>query len=75
MKAKSHGWALKLPDGSIDARTFDVSRSNCWASAFWVVCTFLGKEWESRYYARWDPSIRAARKLGYRMVRVNLIEV
>lgn len=68
------GWVLKNKRGKIYADTFAVDRASCWAEALHRI------EWErkgfnSSYWKNWNEIVRAAKLLGYEVVRVKLVEV
>jgi hypothetical protein len=64
-------WALKHPDGQLDSGTASPDRSECWSISWWR----LPLAWREKYEYRWDASIKAAARLGYKMVRCKLVEV
>lgn len=66
---------LKRPDGLYDAETFAPNSDQCWVAAFDVVARELGDEWRAKFWKRWRPSIESARRRGYRIVKVRLVEV
>jgi len=68
-------WCLKTPGGHLLDETTGYTLHECWGNAFGIVARLEGKEWETTYYKRWDPSIRSAKKLGYKFVKVKLVEV
>lgn len=68
-------YVLKLPSGTLVPDTFSMTKSECWGKSFPWVALSEGAEWRERFYKRWEHSLKSARKLGYRMVKVKLVEV
>ena len=67
-------WVLKTPTGALIKDTVRPTQSECWEWGF----RFVSQEvsgFEAKYWKRWDASIAAAKRLGYRMVKVSLEEV
>lgn len=73
-KRTSNGWALRLPNGTLSADSFATTRDMCWDYAFEYLSERLGHEWRSDNWHRWRASIKTAEKLGYKMVKVRLVE-
>jgi hypothetical protein len=71
---RSDGWCLRY-NGRFKPWTFAETRHECWSIAFVSVANAEGLEWQRRYWKRWSPSIRSARRRGWRVVRVRLVEV
>lgn len=71
---KADGWVLKTPKGRIIAETFARTRGGCWNLGFEEVALRQGDEWRREFWKRWGPSVADAERIGYRMVRVKLIE-
>jgi hypothetical protein len=46
-------------------QTLSANRRECWSRGFDVVASELGDEWRKKYWKRWEPSIRSARRHGY----------
>lgn len=67
-------WALKSPEGIIFPNTLGRSKTDVWAEAFMEVAS-REKGFSDKYWHRWDASLRAAKKLGYSIVKVELIEI
>jgi hypothetical protein len=59
-------WVLKGPDGTLHLGTFGFSKDDCWEKGWYVVSAALGREWEKKYWKRWDASVKAAEKHGTR---------
>lgn len=59
------GWALRTPSGKLMPGTFAETRYDAWGLAF---------HWMKPYYKRWNPSINAAKRRGYVLVRVVVTE-
>jgi len=68
-------WCLKTPGGHLLDETTGYNLDECWGKAFNVVSHLEGEKWARKYWKNWDKSIRAANKLGYKFVRVKLVEV
>lgn len=67
-------YCLRYPDGSLEAETARAHKEECWIEGFWVVCGLV-KGFEQKYWKKWNPSIMAAKKLGYEIVECNLVKV
>lgn len=57
---------------SVYDETIAQTKTECWAKAYPEVCAELGEEWASKYWKRWDASIRSAAKLGFTMNRARV---
>jgi hypothetical protein len=68
-------WALVDPAGKLHEGTITPTKTNCWLEGFWVVSNQQGQDWQHLYWKRWEPSLRSAKKLGYRFIRVKIIPV
>jgi hypothetical protein len=68
-------YALKLKSGALASDTLAFSKTECWGKAYDHVAYYEGEEWGRKYWKRWEASLRSARKLGYRIVSVKLVEV
>ena len=66
-------WALTDPKGKLVEGTFGPTKSAIWENGYWAVAAREGDEWREKYWKRWDASIRSARRLGYKFVRVNIV--
>lgn len=74
-KSVSWGWCLKTPKGVIQADTFALTKDNCWSKGFEVVAYCESEEWRRRFWKRWGPSLRSAHRKGWRIVKVELVEI
>jgi len=74
MTVNYDGYCLKTPHGRIVSCTFGYDKQDCWARAFEFIATVEGAEWRRRYWKRWDASKRAAKKRGWKIVPVEIIE-
>jgi uncharacterized membrane protein len=54
--------------------TIDGTQDGCWSKSFSTVA-FYEKGFAEKYWKRWEPAKRAADKLGYHIVRVQLKKV
>jgi hypothetical protein len=66
-----NGWALEGPTGWLIDGTFGRTRNDSWGYGFMV----MPEDFRTKYWKRWDASIRAAAKLGYRLVRVKVVKM
>ena len=66
-------YALRTPEGEIIADTIEETKRDCWTYAFGYVAFYLGQEWEQRYWKRWEPSLRSAKKNGYEIIKVKVL--
>lgn len=75
MTARRHdGWALKTPQGLLLSGTMEPSKADCWDEAIPVIDRIEGEQWWKHTQGR-SAALAAARKLGYRVVKVRLVEV
>lgn len=70
-KVDFDGWCVKKPNGNLNVNTFKPTQGECWGEGF---CT-MDEAFRTKYWKKWEQSIRAARKLGYVMVKVVVMEV
>lgn len=68
---KEHGWCLKRPNGKLVPDTFSVDKDSAWSKAFVHLCD---KPWMKKYWKKWRESIAAAKKRGWVIVPVWLVE-
>ena len=68
-------YCLKTPRGKLYEHTLAPSKHKCWGKSFETAAFSLGSSWRERYWKRWDQSLRSARKHGYRIVKVKIVEV
>lgn len=66
-------YVLKSPDGSLIDQTVAQSASDAWHLGYSYLFD-LDEEFGRRYWHRWDAFKRAARRLGWSVVPVSLIE-
>ena len=67
-------YALKFPSGKLVTSTLSHTREECWGKSFDHVAYAEGTAWRSKFWKRWNPSLTAAKKKGYKMVKVKLVE-
>ena len=67
-------YALKSPAGAIYPTTVASNRRNVWAYAGFARVCSERPGFQERYWKRWEPSLRAARRLGYRIVPVEVVD-
>ena len=70
---RKKAWGLRLPDGSIEVNSVRSDEHSCWEASFHIVGDHE-EDFCDDYWKEWDKSIRAAKKLGYEMVRVRVEE-
>jgi hypothetical protein len=64
------GYALQDANGELHANTFSEDKDQAWARSYETVNEAL--KWEGRYWKQWEPSLRAARRAGWKIVKVKL---
>lgn len=64
-------YVLKSPGGHLIEETVSTSNSEAWGKAFDFISA-TDKDFERRYWHKWDASRRAARKRGWVIVRATL---
>ena len=67
-------YAVKTPKGVILEWTISDNR-NAAVSNLFDACCQTDRNWSVKYWKDWDGSQRAARKLGWRIVKVKVVEV
>lgn len=73
-RKKDFGWALKLPNGDLEASCFGRTRDECWEYTFEFVANRVGGSFRENAWGRFRETIKDADKLGYKMVKVRLVE-
>jgi hypothetical protein len=69
-------WCLESPKGELYWNTLATTQEGVWGSnGFETVALEEGDQWTYRYWKKWDDSIRNAKKLGWKFVRVELRRV
>ena len=63
-------FAMRAPDGTLWPYTIADDKDRCWALAY----DHMGEAFCARYWKRWEASIAAARRNGYRIVPVDVVE-
>lgn len=66
-------YCLVTPRGKFVESTVSADKGECWSRSFDYLCLKLGPEFSTKYWKRWDESIAAGRKLGYKIVKVKLV--
>lgn len=66
-------YALKSPGGWLMPETVAMTDRGCWTKSFDILYAGDPDFW-SRYWKRVAESRRAARRKGYRVVKVHLVE-
>jgi hypothetical protein len=66
-----HGWCLKRPNGKLVPETFSDDKEEAWSNAYNYLCD---KSWMKKYWKDWDGSVEAAKKRGWIIVPVWLVE-
>lgn len=67
-------YALKDKSGAILPGTINSSKHAVWANGGFLIVAMANPGFEEKYWKRWDPSLRAARRLGYQIVPVVVTE-
>jgi hypothetical protein len=67
-------YALKCKSGLLVPETLARTVSECWGLSFDHVAFAEGEKWRERYWKRWRPAMLSAKRLGYSIVRVKLVE-
>lgn len=67
-------WVLRAPNGKLIVHTASTTRGEAWVAGFQYVAS-MNPYFGNKYWKRWDASLLAARKLGWRIVRARLVEV
>jgi hypothetical protein len=65
---------MKKPDGSFAEHTARPTKNECWERGFLMVSDEV-EGFEQKYWEQWDKSIKAAAKLGYKIVKCKLVPV
>lgn len=65
-------WAVQSPTSGIFKATIRATMRESWEHGFSMVSFEQGREWHGKYWKRWDASIRSAKKLGYKFIRVRI---
>jgi len=69
-------WCLESPKGELYWNTLAGSQGEVWGDGgFETVALEEGDKWRNRYWKKWDASIRNAKKLGWKFVRVEIRRV
>ena len=63
-------YAVKGPRGRINPNTVATTADECWAKGF----NFMPETFRASYWKRWNASKAAAKKLGYRVTRVVVVD-
>ena len=66
-------WAMKDPDGNIYEDTLANTKTDAWN--FNHVAIREGTAWATKYWKRWNASVASAKRLGWKFVKVNIVEV
>lgn len=66
-------YALKSPDGSLIDQTVAQSASDAWHLSYSYLFD-LDEEFGRRYWHKWEAFKRAARRLGWEVVPVKIVE-
>lgn len=67
-----------VKDGKVFVETIAERKSDVWCGSHWghsgydVVSRLEGQEWRQKYWKRLEASMESARRLGYRIVKVNV---
>lgn len=72
MKNAYSGWVLKGPRGNLFPQTFECDKVSCWSESISVV------EWRHKNFSTcddWDSLVKAAKKLGYSVVKAKIVEI
>lgn len=69
-----HGWVLKNKRGKLYYDTFASDKASCWSEAFHNI-EWERKSFRTRYWESWNHCVREAKKLGYELVKVKLVEI
>ena len=67
-------YCLKGPDGKLIESTASSSAWTCWEKSFWIISDDV-PGFRERYWKRLDASRRAASRIGYRIVKCDLVEM
>ena len=65
-------WALTDKKGRIFESTVRQSKNECWEHGYSMVAFEEGLAWSQKYWKRWDASIKSAKHLGYKFIRVEI---
>ena len=73
MKNKPVLLCLESPKGELYWYTLETTQDGVWGNnGFETVSLKEGDQWTNRYWKKWDASIRNAKKLGWKFVRVEI---
>jgi len=72
--ALAKGWILKGKNGKLFAETFQPDKASCWSESF-ITIENRHNGFRAAHWKQWDDSIKAAKKLGYTMVRAKVVEL
>ena len=62
-------------DKKVYEETARKTRDECWQVSWPIVVEKMGADWGSKYWKRWDASIKAAKKAGFIIERAKLVMV
>lgn len=66
-------YCLRGPRGKLYEGTVRGTRDEAWTEAFGFLCQKI-PGFEEKYWRQWDKSIKAAKDLGWVIVRCGLVE-
>jgi len=74
MKTSNSGWVLKSPRGKLFPDTFSPWKADCWSESFHTL-EITNPKYARKYYKDWDGSLKAAKEMGYTIVKAKIVEV
>lgn len=66
-------WVLKSPRGKLFPDTFCQDKDGCWSEGFRAI----GERhpwFVQKYWKQWDESLKAAKAMGYTIVKAKVVE-
>ena len=66
-------YCLETPEGFLIASTLSNTKSDVWGKSFDFVANRT-PDFEAKYWKKWDASLAAAKKLGYKIIKVKLVK-
>ena len=73
-KTKTY-YCMETPEENLLVETISSTKTECWDASFAEVSHALGIEWLQKYWKRREASRRAADKLGWKIVPVQVLKM
>lgn len=68
-------YCLKSPSGELCHNTIGIGNDFVWSASFDIVSREEGPEWTAKYWKKWGPSLRNAKRRGWKIVPVRVTEI